>query len=85
MTKGKLSQKADRRQAQIENALALMGGAVARLEHDSLRVRQAIRRTGLHHLLDIVVEDHLRIADDLRKAQAELKGIWEDGQQSRWK
>ena len=82
--KGQLSRKADRRQANVETPMGLIGVTLARLEHDSLRVNQAIRRTGLHDLLGPVLEDHQRIANDLRQVQRYLREIWEEGQAVRW-
>jgi len=85
VTKGKLSDSADQRQEKIENPLALIGATLARLDHDSLRIRQAIKRAGLADLLSPVLDDHRQIAGDLRKVQAYLRDIWEEGQDSRWK
>jgi hypothetical protein len=84
MTKGQLSRKASRRQAQVENPMALLAGMLAMLEHDSLRVRQAIRRTGLHDLLAPVLEDHRVMACNIRAIQSYLRDLWEDGQDDRW-
>lgn len=85
MTKGQLSKQADHRQEQVENPLALLGSALALLEHDTLRVRQAIRRGGMDDLLSPVVEDHTLIAQYLRRAQKHLRRLWDDGQERRWK
>jgi hypothetical protein len=83
--KGQLSRKADRRQAQVENPLALLGTALALLEHDTLRVRQAIRRGGMDDLLSPVVEDHRLIAQYLKTTQGHLRALWDEGQGKRWK
>jgi len=85
MTKGKLSRKADCRQEAVENPLALLGSALALLEHDTLRVRQAIRRGGMDDLLSPVVEDHALIAQYLIRIQRQLRRIWDQGQEQRWK
>lgn len=85
MTKGQLSRRADNSQEQIENPLALLGSALALLEHDTLRIRQAIRRGGLDDLLSPVIDDHTLIAQYLRKTQNHLREIWEAGQDRRWK
>jgi hypothetical protein len=84
MTKGQLSRKADARQARVEDALALLGSVLFLLEHDTLRVHQAIRRTGLEELLGQVIDDHDRIACNIRAAQGRLREIWDDGQENRW-
>lgn len=85
MTKGKLSKKANHNQSRVENPMALLGSMLARLEHDSLRVRQAIRRNrDLHDLLGRVLEDHERISTDIRDLQGQLRKLWEDGQTRRW-
>ena len=44
MPKGQLSQNADGAQRSVEDPLALLGAVLARVEHDTLRVKQAIRR-----------------------------------------
>lgn len=84
MTKGQLSRKADTRQARVEDALALLGSILFLLEHDTLRVRHAIRRTGLEELLGQVVDDHEKIACNIRTAQGRLREIWDEGQENRW-
>lgn len=85
MTKGQLSRKADRRQERVENPMALLAGMLAMLEHDSLRVRQAIRRTGLHDLLDPVLEDHKEMRCKICTIQRYLRDLWDDGQANRWR
>lgn len=84
MTKGQLSQEADRRQEAVEDPLALLGAVRMRLEHDSLRVRQAMRRAGLADLLGPVIDDHALIREQLEKIQAALRALWDDGQSRRW-
>jgi hypothetical protein len=83
--KGQLSQDADRRQAAVEDPLALLGSVLLRLEHDNLRVRQAMRRAGLADLLGPVVADHALIRAQIRLIQDELRALWDAGQASRWK
>lgn len=79
-----LSKKRSDRQEHIENSMALIGASIARLDHDSLRVRQAIRRSGLNDLLGRVLEDHEEIKKSLRLAQDNLREIWDDGQRDHW-
>ena len=79
-----LNKRAACQQEEIENLLAALGGALLRLRHDSLRVRQAIARSGLKDLLDPVLDDHEIIQMAIRAAQQHLKTDWDDGQQRRW-
>jgi hypothetical protein len=81
---GQLNKDADRRQQGIENPMFLIGSILATLDHDSLRVRQAIRRTGLDELLGPVLDDHESMRCKLRAIQAYLRLIWEDGQENNW-
>ncbi len=83
--KGQLSQDADRRQAAVEDPLALLGSVMLRLEHDNLRVRQAMRRAGLADLLGPVVADHALIQEQIQSIQAALRALWDDGQERRWR
>ena len=84
MTKGMLSRDGNSRQERIENALALLGTSLLRLEHDNLRVQQAINRTGLDDLLSPVIDDHRQVKLNLRHVQKLLREIWDDGQANRW-
>lgn len=84
MTRGQLSRDANHRQQRVENSLALIGVSLIRLEHDSLRVRQAMDRCGMDDLLEPVLEDHQRVSKNLRKIQNLLHEIWNDGQSARW-
>ena len=84
MAKGQLSRKANKRQQNVENSMALIGVSLTRLEHDNLRIRQAIDRCGLADLLGPVIDDHQRISRNLLKIQNFLREVWEDGQNRRW-
>lgn len=84
MTKGQLSKRAEHRQGAVEDPLALLGSVRMRLEHDSLRVRQAMRRAGLADLLGPVIEDHALIRVQLELIQAALRTLWDEGQSRRW-
>lgn len=64
--------------------MALLGAVLLRLENDELRVRQAIRRSGLDGLLGVVASDCLANARDIRRVQAYLRELWDEGQESRW-
>jgi hypothetical protein len=75
---------ADARQANVEALLGRLGTMMAILDHDTLRVSQAIRRSGLNDLLSPVVQDHQRIRQDLRRLQNELSEIWRAGQANNW-
>jgi hypothetical protein len=85
--KGQLSQVQDMRQEQVENRLSNLGAALALLEHDGLRVRQAIDRETLNNLeglLGPVLEDLELVKAWIRRAQDHLRAGWEDGQENRW-
>jgi hypothetical protein len=83
--KGKLTYQSDSRQAEIENPLANLGVALALLEHDRLRIRQAVGRyAGLLDLLGPVISDLDCVSRAITKAQANLRGEWERGQEERW-
>lgn len=82
--KGQLSRPASERQEAVEIPLSTLGTILALLEHDSLRVHQAIERSGLDDLLGVVLEDHALIARNIRKVQARLRELWEAGQERRW-
>jgi len=85
MSGGQLSQKRDARQAAVENRLYSLGAALARLEHDELRVRQAIDRSeSLRDLLGPVLEDYRIVMRSIRAAQEKLARDFEDGQASLW-
>lgn len=79
-----LSEASNGRQERVENALALLGTSLLRLDHDDLRVLQAIDRSGLNDLLGPVIDDHRQVRLNLRQVQKLLREIWDDGQASRW-
>ncbi len=82
--KGKLKDVSDERQSEVENPLARLGVILALLDHDLLRVQQAIRRGGLDELLGPVASDLLRIRKDICQVQVFIREIWERGQKERW-
>ncbi len=84
MSKGQLSRLANAGQESVENPMFSLGVALALLEHDMLRVRQAIRRCGLDDLLSPVLNDYDQITRELRHLQTVLRSSWEDGQSKRW-
>jgi hypothetical protein len=73
------------RQRRVEILLGRMGVMMAILDHDTLRVNQAIRRTGLTDLLSPVIDDHHQIRKNLEALQQELSEIWTSGQAAKWK
>jgi len=80
-----ISRDADQRQAAVEDPLAALGAALALIEHDQLRVRQAIRRSGMDDLLVPVLEDYARISAAIQRTQRALRANWEAGQGERWR
>ncbi len=83
--KGRLSALQDAYQGRVEDELSALGVAIALLEHDMIRVRQAIARSGLSDLLGPVLADYERIYDRLRRIQADIGPEWQAGQKDRWK
>jgi len=84
--KGQLSKNADSRQALVENRLYSLGAALAILEHDELRVRQAIaRREEMRDLLTPVLHDIERVRDSILAAQTLLGCEFQAGQANNWK
>lgn len=84
MAKGQLTRKAGKRQERVENPLALLGAILVVLEHDALRINQAIHRTGLNDLLGPVLVDFDTIRCKVDAIQRYLRDIWDEGQQNRW-
>ena len=85
MTKGQLTYQSDKNQAGVETRLSSLGVALALLEHDRLRITQAIgRHAGLLDLLGPVIADIERVRLAICCAQADLRGEWEEGQKRRW-
>lgn len=83
--KGQLSQIADEKQAQVEAELSSLGVALALLEHDRIRICQAIgRHAGLLDLLGPVIQDLERVSRAIAGAQETLRDDWERGQEERW-
>lgn len=83
--KGQLSRMQDLRQDAVESRLSSLGAALALLEHDALRVQQAIhRQSGIEALLSPVLEDIQRVTHAIRAAQSLLREDWEIGQENRW-
>lgn len=83
--KGQLSRTQDERQDRIERPLAAAGRSLALLEHDGLRVSQAIdRHSSLVHLLEPVLDDLEEIQNAIREIQELLREEWERGQACRW-
>ena len=87
--KGQLTRLQDSRQALVENRLGNLGTALALLEHDALRDKQAIRRepvpeASLEELLGPVLEDLDLVRAWIRRAQAGLHETWKAGQEIRW-
>lgn len=85
MTKGKLSKRSDFQQQIIEGALCGLGVAIALLDLDQVRIKQAIKRTGLKDLLLPVLDDHQQIKDSIHSMQNTLREVWNNGQNNRWK
>jgi len=82
--KGQLTRKAGKRQERVENPLALLGAILVLLEHDALRINQAIHRTGFDDLLGPVLDDFEAIRCKIGAVQRHLREIWDEGQQNRW-
>jgi plasmid stability protein len=83
--KGQLSRSADARQASVEDRLYSLGTALAILEHDELRVRQAIsRREEMRELLTPVLTDIERVRRSILAAQAQLGHEFQAGQANNW-
>ena len=85
MTKGLLSNQADRLQESVEDPLFSLGVALALLDHDLLRIHQAIESEHAGELLDPVIEDLDLVARSIRDAQIFIGKVWNKGQESRWK
>jgi hypothetical protein len=66
----------DRHQAEIEAMLGQIGIMLVLLDHDTLRVNQAIRRSGLSDLLSPVAHDHQQIRDRLQTLSNRLRKLW---------
>jgi hypothetical protein len=84
MGKGRLSDRQDQRQGSVEGVMGSLGVALALLDHDKLRVEQAIRRGGFTDLLQPVVIDYFKIAQNIKDVQETLRGEWENGQSNKW-
>lgn len=83
--RGQLTRMQDDRQDQVETALANLARVMALLDHDSLRVDQAIRRHGsLSDLLGPVLDDIEDHRVSLRRVQDLLRDRWDAGQAGRW-
>lgn len=62
-----------------------LGISLALLEHDALRIKQAIGRyDGLLELLTPVLDDLYRISRSIQAAQVYFRDEWESGQETRW-
>lgn len=84
--KGQLSRVQDSNQQSVENQMSNLGVALALLEHDEMRVRQAIaRHDGLLELLLPVLQDLNRITQSIRHTQDLLRQTWDSGQNRNWK
>jgi hypothetical protein len=81
----RLNSMQDSHQQSVEDCAADLGTSLALLDHDMLRVKQAIRRTGLNDLLGPVVEDYQRIRRQIVRAQGRLRVEWDRGQEEEWK
>jgi hypothetical protein len=79
-----IKRHADRDQQRVEETLGRIATILVLLEHDGLRVHQAIKRAGLADLLSPVIDDHHRIKTNLLQIQKDLSDIWEQGQSRRW-
>lgn len=80
-----LSAPQDSRQGDVEENLARLGRARALLEHDSIRVKQAIdREEDLDHLLEPVIIDVIDAIRHIQEVQKSLRKVWENGQQNHW-
>ena len=79
-----LNRKKDERQQRIENDLARMGAALARLEHDKIRVENAIEVTGKMDLLGPILHDLDLVVRAIRANQQALRDEWEKGQKTGW-
>lgn len=81
----KLSAAANQRQEEIETAIGNLGIILTLLENDRLRVCQAVRRfDGSDNLLDPVVLHNDEIVRRIRRVQAALRTVWNNGQTERW-
>lgn len=85
MTKGQLSHRADTLQEAVEDPLFDLGVSLALLEHDLLRIHQAIEARRAGDLLEPVVDDLDLVAKHIRGAQEFIREVWEKGQDSRWR
>ena len=85
MGKGRLTNAADDCQAETEGGLYAVGIALLLLEQDMLRVRQAIRRSGLDDLLGPVLVDYVKIHERMCILQEVLRVQFEAGQAGKWR
>jgi hypothetical protein len=84
--KGQLGKSQDIRQSAVENPLSTLGTMLALLEHDRLRICQAVgRHAGLLELLAPVIGDIDRMSAAIREIQCGMKEDWESGQKKRWR
>lgn len=79
-----ISRKADKKQSDTESSLGSLGVVRAILEHDELRIRQALRRSGEKGLLEPVLEDFKRARIEIERVQQVLVEAWQSGQKSGW-
>lgn len=84
--KGQLGKLQDIRQSAVENPLSTLGVMLALLEHDRLRITQAVgRHAGLLELLAPVIGDIDRMRAAILQIQGGMKEEWESGQKKRWR
>ncbi len=79
-----LKRNQDERQSRHEAQLGALGIVLAILEHDELRIRQAVQRTGEDRLLLPVLEDFRRARCEISALQARLREDWERKQKTGW-
>lgn len=79
-----LTNKQDSRQKLVESRIGDLGVMIALLEHDNLRIQQAIDRTGVDDLLRPVLADHCKLIQAIQRVRRDFGEIWKLGQKMRW-
>jgi len=79
-----LNRSQNERQSRREAQLGALGILLAILDHDELRIRQAVQRTGEERLLGPVLEDFRRARREIIALQDQLRIDWEMKQKTRW-